>query len=193
MQSVWDSLIALDVEVLILINSKATHPFFDFFFPKVTDLHKQVSFIFPVILLFFYLFQKTYSLKKGSLLFFGLILNLAVTDFTGSQWIKTNVGRLRPADAKVSPLIVRSPFGGKSFISNHAANTMAFANYCGYFLPQTKIVTLLISMIIAYSRVYNGVHYPGDVLGGMVWGLFISLTFIHFARRFILEKGKRES
>jgi undecaprenyl-diphosphatase len=63
--------------------------------------------------------------------------------------------------------------GSYGFVSNHAANTFALASFLS-FLFYNKIFTysvFLWAIIVSYSRIYLGVHYPGDVLGGALLGV----------------------
>lgn len=67
--------------------------------------------------------------------------------------------------------------GGKfGFVSSHAANSFAIALFVGLLLNRrrskwTITVLLLWALTVSYSRIYLGVHYPGDILGGAVLGL----------------------
>ncbi|GIS54101.1 hypothetical protein Ct9H90mP29_11430 [bacterium] len=61
--------------------------------------------------------------------------------------------------------------GGKwSMPSNHAANIFTFAVILSYFYERYKTPLFLLAYLIAFSRVYVGVHYPGDVLVGSIFG-----------------------
>ncbi|MCL6106586.1 MAG: phosphatase PAP2 family protein [Actinobacteria bacterium] len=91
-----------------------------------------------------------------------LILNYA---------IKTLFGRNRPvpADPQLRPL-VRVP-SSKSLPSSHAAMSFAAAGVLTFFYPPFFPVFYLLALLMSWSRVYVGVHYPSDVLAGTVVGL----------------------
>jgi membrane-associated phospholipid phosphatase len=58
-----------------------------------------------------------------------------------------------------------------SFPSSHAANMGAMASYFSVKYPKTRWIVIPIALIIAYSRIYVGVHYPTDVLAGLLLGI----------------------
>ncbi len=63
------------------------------------------------------------------------------------------------------------PRGGQfSFVSNHAANAFGLSVILGYFYPNWKWKVTALAFIIAFSRVYVGVHYPADVFFGALFG-----------------------
>lgn len=172
-----------DLQVFKFINQDLTNPVFDVFFPFITDLHKTILFNLIVYPLFLFLFYRKYK-KYGVVLFLFMLLTLAINDFTSSALIKDTVQRMRPADLLGSEVIVRSSFAGYSFPSNHAANMFAFANFAGFYFPVAKWLLMLVAALIAFSRVYNGVHFPLDVLGGAMYGLLISLAMLKAIGRF---------
>jgi undecaprenyl-diphosphatase len=74
--------------------------------------------------------------------------------------------------------IVHDKCGGSfGFYSSHASNHFSLAVILNYFLkPHYKYFTVLIfswAAIISYSRIYLGVHYPGDVISGAIMGIFL--------------------
>ncbi len=179
----------LDRSLLYLINTLGSTHWLDLFFPAVTDLHKSPYFALLVVPLFLGLFLWHYK-KKGLWIFLGLILCLGLTDFTGGQ-IKKAVGRPRPGDTADVGVTVRSAYGGFSFPSNHASNLFALATYSSYFVPQLSWPTFMIASLVAYSRVYNGVHYPSDVLFGAFLGILIGYLSCLCINRFFRWKDGR--
>jgi len=86
-----------------------------------------------------------------------------------SDGIKLAVGRERPVDHPLVP----EPTSG-SFPSGHAATSFACAATLAMFLPRRAPVLYVLAALIAYSRVYVGVHYPLDVLAGAALGLLVA-------------------
>ena len=67
--------------------------------------------------------------------------------------------------------------GGRyGFISNHASNTFAFASFISFLFGNRKFGNFIFiwAMIVSYSRIYLGVHFPGDVLAGAMFGIFLA-------------------
>lgn len=164
-----DFLYELDKSLLFLINRQWTNSWLDAFFPAITDMHKSPWFFWVVIPLILGAFVWKYR-KYGLMLFFGLLLALGSSDLVGNHVFKKNVARARPGDALHELVIVRAPYGGYSFTSNHAANMFCLAKYVAEFFPQSRVVMYSAAALISYSRIYNGVHYPSDVLGGGILG-----------------------
>jgi len=115
------------------------------------------------------------------------------TDVVSARVLKPNVARLRPSheSALVDQvhLVEERPGewyrGGKySFVSSHAANHMGLAVLFGGLLGGAWFWGLLgWALLIGYSRIHLGVHYPGDVLGGFVVGWGIGALTLTLARR----------
>ena len=70
------------------------------------------------------------------------------------------VGRSKLTDAQ-----------GNSFPSNHAANCVAGAIILAICFPRRRYFFYIFALLVVYSRIYLGVHYPSDILGGAVVGL----------------------
>lgn len=185
-------LMSIDFSIFYFINSMFTHQYLDFFFFWITDLHKTEYFKIIVLPLMLFLFIKSHK-KSGIFVFIFLLISLGINDFVGGK-VKSIVQRERPEFNTSIVTIKKSDAGHYSFYSNHAANMFAFASYTSAFLPQTKIVVYSLASLVAYSRVYNGVHYPSDVtfggLVGFLWGLASSKLFSFLINHF---KNKRKS
>lgn len=184
------SLLNLDRQLFYIINKDASNSLFDLFFPAITDLHKNKYFIFvAVAALCFWIWRgKRKAIQKLIL----LIVVMGLTDLVAYHGFKKHVPRLRPSIA-LADAIVRAPvFGERSFPSNHASNMFALATFMSFVLPQFSFLWYGWAFLIAYSRVYCGVHYPGDVIAGAILGYLISKSCIYLFKKFF-SKQKKES
>src|SRR5256714_988642 len=108
-----------------------------------------------------------------------LFLQVALADFAGqliSYGLKQWIGRERPPEVYASPRpLVHVPHDG-SFPSGHATSSFACATILSFYAPRAAPAFLLLAAAIAWSRVYVGVHFPLDVLGGAVLGVLIAIA-----------------
>lgn len=109
-----------------------------------------------------------------------IALLVAISDQVAMLFKNTWVQRLRPfREPALEGLIskVGKSGGTYGFYSGHASNAMALAVFMWHLLKQshktTGILLFIWAVLVAYSRVYLGVHYPGDVLMGMFMGTVI--------------------
>jgi undecaprenyl-diphosphatase len=72
--------------------------------------------------------------------------------------------------------------GTFSFPSNHAFNNFAAAVFIYRFFPKLKWALFITAVMISFSRIYLGLHYPSDVLGGAVFGSFFGYFFASFVQ-----------
>jgi len=179
----------LDLWLFHFVNSTLSHPWLDQFFPAITDLHKGLAFQLIVPVAVFALLWRKYQ-KKSFLIFFGLLISLALNDATSTALLKNQVQRTRPFETAGVVAIQRSPAGGYSFPSNHAANMFNLAGYLGAFLPAVAPFLYAAAALVAYSRVYCGVHYPTDIFVGALWGLLWAYV-LTFAVRQLLKRFAR--
>ena len=121
-----------------------------------------------------------------------IFLQVAIADLAGqliSYGLKQWIGRVRPNDAYASPKpLVHAPHDG-SFPSGHATVSFACATVLAFYAPRAAPAFFLLAAAIAWSRVYVGVHYPLDVLGGAVLGVAIALALRLLARRWRRRAG----
>jgi undecaprenyl-diphosphatase len=118
-----------------------------------------------------------YRNKFWILLLF-IALSVLLADRT-SVIIKNIVERPRPChDISLQGLVhmVKGECGGKfGFVSSHAANSFNVAFFSLMFFRNRWFTSFIIiwASAVSYSRIYLGVHYPGDILGGAILGAFI--------------------
>ena len=114
-----------------------------------------------------------------------IFLQVAIADLAGqliSYGLKQWIGRVRPNDVYASPKpLVHAPHDG-SFPSGHATVSFACATVLAFYAPRAAPAFFVLAAAIAWSRVYVGVHYPLDVLGGAVLGVAIALALRFLAR-----------
>lgn len=105
-----------------------------------------------------------------------IVLVITVTDQTSVHFFKNVFERLRPChEPALDGLVhlVNNRCGGSyGFISSHAANTFGVALLVLLWIREKWFTVLMIvwALLVSYSRIYLGVHYPGDVLVGGLWG-----------------------
>lgn len=117
----------------------------------------------------------TYGGKRGRISAIVLLVAFVFSDVVSAQLIKPLVGRIRPSHTLIDSINLLVKKGGKfSFPSNHSANTMVFAVITGYFWPRTRVFLYPLSVIIGFTRVYVGVHFPFDVIAGWILGYTIA-------------------
>jgi undecaprenyl-diphosphatase len=122
-----------------------------------------------------------YRYKKHSwVLIISIVLVVVLADQVSSHLIKHWVERLRPSHEPALQGLVhtlRNYSGGSfGFVSSHTANSFGLALFLSLLFKNRLFTTFVFiwAASIAYSRIYLGVHYPGDILGGIVVGMFIS-------------------
>lgn len=116
---------------------------------------------------------------SGKLLFIEFLIS-GVSAWVLNQFISLFFYRIRPFAAyegKIIPLI-RETFLEKSFPSDHAAVAMALAAILLLWSPKAGIPLVILALAIAFARVFAGVHYPTDVLAGIIVGGSVAF-FVH--------------
>lgn len=153
------------------INGSLSNDFFDYIMPTLTDLHKIPIFaygIFPLGLALWIYRKRGTALK----MILALGLCVAVADGINTRVLKPSFQRSRPPNTSVEINLRTKRFGSYSMPSNHAANMFATMGFLALTVPHLKIVFLSFAGLIAFSRVYVGVHFPADVIVGGLLGLF---------------------
>ena len=161
----FETLDRIDRAVLLWVHDHH-NDIFDLIMPIITDAD---NWVLPILVLIFYLGFK--GEKRGKITLVLLIFALALTDSICAQLLKPFFERIRPSHLDLDGLQLLVFKGGKwSMPSNHAANIFTFAVILSYFYEKYKRPLFLLAYLIAFSRVYVGVHYLGDVIIGSIFG-----------------------
>lgn len=172
-----ETILELDKNLFIFLNSLGSERF-DGFWLFIT---KQINWI-PIFLIIMYLVFKHLGWRHALMIILVMALLIALTDQT-TNLFKNYFQRLRPVNNTDLDDIIhfvhkRSSF---SFISGHASNSMAAAFFLYKVLkPYLKYMGLIFlwPLVFAYSRIYLGLHYPGDILAGYIWGILMALLMM---------------
>ncbi len=169
-----DSITSFDAAVFHIVNSGLSNRLIDIIMPWITN---QNNWIIPLCVLFYFLLFKTG--KRGRIALVILLIGFGFTDIISAQILKPMFGRIRPSHTMTDSILLLVNKGGKwSFPSNHAANSFLVATILCYFFSRWKRPLFLLAMIVGFSRIYVGVHYPGDVLFGALLGYGVAWGFL---------------
>lgn len=183
-----EQLEALDRSIVLGINSLHS-PFLD----ECMWLISSRLFWLPLYLFMFFLAYRQFGLKKASIFVAYTGLCIILADLISVYALKEVVQRYRPSHHAL--LIDKLHFyqigpndyytGGQyGFVSSHATNF--FALFTTFFLifktHYPKLVWLFfgVGLLICFSRIYLGVHYLSDIVGGMILGILVSVLVHRF-------------
>lgn len=174
-----------DTDLFLIVNG-AYSDFWDFIMWWASDKYIWI----PLYALFLYILWRQYKKNIWVVMVFAALL-IFLSDQISVHFFKDVFQRLRPChEPGLEGLvhIVNNKCGGEyGFYSSHASNIFALAvfvislmkNRNGYIV----LTVLLWAALIAYSRVYLGVHYPGDVLAGGIAGSILGFLLAKFSKR----------
>ena len=183
-----EHLINLDKELFLFLNGLGSEPF-DGFWKIIT---KQIYWS-PLFVGVFYLIQKKLGWKGLGIIILFLAVLLTLTDQI-TNLFKYSFERLRPCnnpefDGLMREVITRKSF---SFFSGHAANSMASTTFIVLIIRKYYKHTYLLflfPLIFAFSRIYLGLHYPGDILTGYLVGGIFGFSFYKLYNNVVKRYG----
>ena len=137
--------------------------------------------LLPALAFILYLFRNKKQWREAVITLFAIGLTVTLCDQISSTFMKPFFGRLRPSHApELEGLIhlVNGYRGGTfGFVSSHAANAFGAVTMVSLLLRSNKMSAALytFALCVCYSRIYLGVHYVGDILGGMILGIMTAI------------------
>ena len=177
-----DQIQKIDEYLFKIINSVGSEQM-----DKIMILISSKWFWIPLYIYILYLIYKQFSNQFFKILIvLGLLLFLA--DFGSVHLFKEVFQRSRPCHLLEGIRIVDGCGGPFGFISSHASNCFSLAFFVSLLFKSKKVLFWMFNWaaLIGFSRIYLGVHFPFDIVGGMFWGLFVSLLiykiYTHFTK-----------
>lgn len=174
-----DYLSDLDVSVLVYLNGLGSETY-DGFWKIVT----HTLYWIPVFILVFVALLRHFSKKEVLVIVLSLFI-LAITTGLTVMLFKEGIMRLRPNNTEGVKQLLRLVIYPKSysFISGHATNSIALTAFVVAILKKKTMwihLFWLWPILFIFSRLYFGVHYPSDIISGIVVGFFLSFAFCRF-------------
>jgi undecaprenyl-diphosphatase len=177
--SILDRIIQGDTSLFFFFNVKVQNGFLDFLMPILTNLNYwRIPLALMIIALAFF------GKRRGKIAIALLIIGIAFSDQVCNSLIKPLVGRIRPCNVLENVHLLVNCTRSFSFPSSHATNMFTGALILSYVYPRWKIGLVVIAALVAYSRIYVGVHYPLDVAGGTMLGIICSGIVIYMYKLF---------
>lgn len=198
-----DVLYGIDLWFLHIGNQLLANPVGDVLFPFLTEV-RYFYIPYAVALLAVMIFFR----KRGVIAVLLLVVTIGASDQLSSTVIKKALGRPRPchdlalervvtvfdpSETKAGPADARAPEirllvncgSGRSFPSSHAVNNFAAAMLFALFFPRARVWLFIFAALVAYSRVYVGVHYPSDILAGAAIGAGLAWVIVRLSAHLI--------
>ena len=187
METIIEKIYEIDHSVLLFIQQHLRFPAFTPIM-SISSLLVNLGAIWVILSLLLLCFKKTRLLGMMSL------SSLALCLLVNNVIIKHAFARARPFDTynDLIPLIKKPT--DYSFASGHTAASFAAAGILMRFFPRPlAVITVIYAFMVGFSRLYLGVHYTTDVIGGMLLGLISSLLIYYiYSKKFDLKEYSKK-
>lgn len=190
---------SLDVRLFRFLNGSIKNGLFDFLMPIVTDFRRS-----RVIVILVWAALIIFGGPKGRWAGLMMILLVAASDQLSSHLIKPLAERMRPCESLGSVhlwyglkgWIVTPPYavGGFktsfSFPSSHAANITSTMLFLALAYRRWSAIPIAVMVLVSFSRIYVGVHWPSDVTAGMALGAILAIPAYLIFRRIPIDRKR---
>ncbi|MCH9661996.1 MAG: phosphatase PAP2 family protein [Bacteroidetes bacterium] len=173
-----DHLLQYDTELFLFLNNLGSEPW-DGMWRFITEKYSSI----PLYFLLLYFIYQQLGWKGTTIILVSAALMITATDQLANLF-KYGMERPRPCQVeaiKGSMRFIADRCGRYGYFSAHAASSMAAAVFLGLILKHRfkylPFLLLIWAVVIAYSRIYLGVHYPLDIITGMFFGGIIGWVF----------------
>ena len=171
------SLATLDRTLYLILNSLWTSPFLDRLMPIVTNQEIGILFLLAIFAL-----TAVFARREGRIAVAGAVASYAIIDPFGHYVLKEIIARPRPCHLELGRLLVDCG-GGYAMPSLHAAASMGVFLSLVLRLGPKWSPLILLSLLVGYSRIYVGVHWPADFLAGICYGAAVAVGIYFLGRR----------
>ena len=180
-----EEIILEDKQAMIFLNNLGSSTFDPFWI-----LVSEKWFWIPLYVIFLYFLYKNFNKKSLFYILLFVALGITASDQIANIF-KFGFERLRPChDPSLEGLLREVKCGGKfGFYSAHSSNSFFVATYLtillGKKIKQLPYFLFVWAAIVAYSRVYLGMHFPGDIIVGAIMGILLAIFFGILAKKVI--------
>lgn len=185
-----EKILELDAKLFLYLNNLGD-PAWDWFWLLITDKWTAI----PLYALLLYLIFRRYGLKGTIISLVMVALLITCTDQLANLF---KHGFERPRPCRQEGVMEYTRFiavrcGRFGYFSAHAASTFALAIFAGLILkkawPKLIYILLFWALVVSYSRIYVGVHYPLDVITGMLIGASLGYLF-YLLQAYLIRRFK---
>lgn len=138
-----------------------------------------------IVAALFLIFQNKNMLKREG---FTIAVALIIFSVLGLLILKPIIARPRPFIAQGVDILIKEPMGF-SFPSGHTGSSFAAASVIYFYNKKRGLLVLILATLIAFSRMYLFVHYPSDIVGGLILGIISSRIAIKITNEISRKKA----
>ncbi|ERI95190.1 PAP2 family protein [Clostridiales bacterium oral taxon 876 str. F0540] len=173
------SLLQIDNSILRFLSEGIKNRFFDVIMPFFSGInnHGEVWIAIAIILMI----NKNTNIRRLGV---SMLIALAIGYIVGDQIIKNVIGRARPIGSEYNFNFIISLPRSYSFPSGHTTSSFAAFGVCLFSKARYRYLAFVLAVLIAFSRMYLHVHYPSDVLGGILLGTVCAKVGVNLGKAF---------